>query len=457
MRKLASRSWNWFASQIKTVSFKNGRQGRIRRNGVFSSIAAEIERLESRALMTVTYHGGALLTAVEAQAVYLGGDWNSTSALQTQTGQLDQFLSTLVNSPYMDMLTNAGYNVGRGTTTAGAIDNVTLSKVASVGVTDAQIQGFLQSMITAKQVQAPDANRLYVVYVEPGVVVHDGSDASNTTFLGYHGAFGGTNSNGQAADIRYDVLPYPGAPNFSSQSQGFASDFDELTAVTSHELAEAATDPDVDYKTLGWYDDNLNGEIGDIVTTSTVMSGYVVQELVDQNDNAISPGSSPTPAPPPPVRVGPPSVSDFTNQRNGLTAHVVQNGSTTVVFINEFGNVVLGTMTDSTHATVAAWGHDVATFGAGKITWSDGSVWNATAAGNQVSVFNYTDQANGMTAHVVQDGSNSTLVFINEYGNVVLGKVADSRHATVADWGNDLATFRRARITWSDGSVWNNA
>ena len=55
------------------------------------------------------------------------------------------------------------------------------------GVTDAQIQSDLQSMINLGQVQAPDANQLYLVFVEPGVIIHLGTDASNTTFLGYHG------------------------------------------------------------------------------------------------------------------------------------------------------------------------------------------------------------------------------------------------------------------------------
>jgi hypothetical protein len=261
---------------------------------------ADIERLESRALLTVTFHGGALLSAVEAQAVYLGGDWSANSSLKTQTSQIDQFVSTLVSGPYMDMMTNAGYNVGRGTSSAGVIDNVTLNKTASVGVTDSQIQSDLQAMISSGQLQKPDANRLYVVYVEPGVVVHMGSDASNTTFLGYHGAFSGKTAGGQTVDIHYAVIPYPGSPNFSAQSQGYATNLDEMTSVSSHELAEAVTDPNVNYKTLGWYDDRLNGEIGDLAegheSTITGANGavYVVQDLVNKNDQIIAPSTTTT-------------------------------------------------------------------------------------------------------------------------------------------------------------------
>lgn len=265
---------------------------RRRRRSHVSPIPAEVERLESRALLTVTYHGGALLTHVEVQAVYLGSDWQTNSSLHGQAGQLDQFLSMVVNSSYMDMLTSAGYGVGRGTATAGVVDNSTLNK--TTGITDAQIEGDVQAMIASGQLQAPDANRLYVVYVEPGVVIHLGSDASNTTFLGYHGAYAGTTAAHQTADIHYAVISYPGAPNFTASSQGFSSNLDELTSVSSHELAEAVTDPNVNYKTLSWYDDQYNGEIGDLAEGHyTVLSGFLVQDLVNQNDQIIAPSTTP--------------------------------------------------------------------------------------------------------------------------------------------------------------------
>ena len=190
----------------------------------------------------------------------------------------------------MDMLTNAGYRVGRGTSSTGAIDNISLSKTS--GITDASIRSDIQAMINSNQLQTPDANRLYVVYVEPGVVVYNGSTSSVNTFLGYHGAFGGKTATGAAADIHYAVLPYPGGVNPSPSSQGFASAFDELTTVVSHEVAEAVTDPNVNYKALGWYDDQLNGEIGDLTRQTVVWSGYEVQDVVNQNDQVISPGTT---------------------------------------------------------------------------------------------------------------------------------------------------------------------
>src|SRR5438445_11814883 len=110
--------WQEWRDQVASIATQNSSRGRRLRSSLFSTLAAQVEQLETRELLTVTFHGGALLPHVEAQAVYLGSDWNG-SALQTEKMNLDQFVSTIVNSPYMDMLTNAGYNVGPGTASAG--------------------------------------------------------------------------------------------------------------------------------------------------------------------------------------------------------------------------------------------------------------------------------------------------------------------------------------------------
>jgi hypothetical protein len=152
----------------------------------------------------------------------------------------------------------------------------------------------VQAFVSNGNLKTPDANRLFVVYVEPGVAImndHDQNSTSIKDFLGYHGAFAGRDRLGYAADIHYAVIAYPGGYNFTSQRNGLPSDFAQLTEVTSHELAEAVTDPNVNYKTLGWYDPQ-RGEIGDIVNLQTfTMNGYVVQKESDRFDRAITPSS----------------------------------------------------------------------------------------------------------------------------------------------------------------------
>jgi hypothetical protein len=279
----------WRRWQEKSASLSRRPKGK-KKTPRRLSVDARLETLEPRELLTVTYNGGALLTNVQAQAVYLGSAWNTNASLQSQTTQTDQFLSTLTSGAYMNML--SGYNVGTGTDTKGVVDGVNLASNSTLN--DSTIQFDLAGLINSGKVQAPNANNLYMVYVEPSIVVKLGSASSKTYFLGYHGAF---NDNG--TDIHYAVMPYPGSPNPSPGSQGFASTFDELTAVSSHELAEAVTDPNVNYKTLGWYDYQLNGEIADLANgqTSTISgngTSYVVADVVNQNDQVITPSSGST-------------------------------------------------------------------------------------------------------------------------------------------------------------------
>jgi hypothetical protein len=280
------------------------RAGR-RRDAVLAA-RPRLESLEARENPTVNYFGGNLLTNVEAQPVYYGSAWSSDPTTQAYT---DSFLKDVTGGAYVDALTRAGYGVGRGTATDGIVDPVSLTPNATI--TDASIQARLAADVSSGLLPAPDANRLYVVYVQPNVAVNLGAGQGTTTqgVLGYHGAFAGANG----ATIRYAVIAYPGGTVHNS-SLGIAAN-DQLTSVTSHELAEAVTDPDVNFSRLGWYD-TRRGEIGDITENNPAaqvrLDGYLVQEVADKNDQLLPIFTSPPPVSPPPVSpppVSPPPVS----------------------------------------------------------------------------------------------------------------------------------------------------
>jgi hypothetical protein len=241
-----------------------------------------LEPLEDRLAPTVNYYGGALLTNVEAQAVYYGSGWNS-SPYAGQKATLDDFLGYIVNSPYTQALTQAGYGVGSGTATSSVADPANL--VAGTTVHDSQIQAELQALVSSGAVAAPDANRLYIIYVQPNVVVEQGGVTSKRGILGYHGAFAGHTATGQAVDIHYAVIVYPGGS--VGNPSAASSPVDDLTAVTSHELAEAMTDPNAGYKSFGWYDPS-QGEIGDITQQYlTRLNGYLVQRVAGKDDQPL--------------------------------------------------------------------------------------------------------------------------------------------------------------------------
>jgi hypothetical protein len=250
-----------------------------------------VEALEDRMVMSVTPHGGVILLHVEVQALYLGSGWTTNPAFQ-QTATTESFLKSVVNSSYMDALTNAGYGVGRGTADQGII--ATLNINTSQYLTDSTIQANLQTYINSGNLRTPDANRVYIVFVQPNVAVmndHDGNSTSIHDFYGYHGAFLGHTAAGVSADIHYAVIAYPGGSVGNATIPGLGA-VDTLTEVTSHELAEAVTDPNVNYRALGWYDTQL-GEIGDITNLNRVyLNGNVVQRISDQNDQPMTPAGA---------------------------------------------------------------------------------------------------------------------------------------------------------------------
>lgn len=260
----------------------------------------QVEALEDRQVPTVSYFGGNLLSQVQAQALYLGNEFTSAPA-SAEIPRLDAYLKDVTGGAYLQALPSAGYRVGPGTAVAGAVDSTALT--AGSTITDAFIQSRLQADVASGLLKAPNANTLYVVYVEPDVAVNLGLGQGTTKqgILGYHTAFLAPNG----APIRYAVVVSPGGVAGNSRLPEAANAFDQQTAVTSHELAEAVTDPDVDSNVnngrLGWYDPR-RGEIGDITENNPSayvrVDGYLVQEVAGQNDQLLSVLSTPPTTPP---------------------------------------------------------------------------------------------------------------------------------------------------------------
>jgi hypothetical protein len=231
-----------------------------------------LEQLEERTLLSITYHGGKVLPHPNVEALYYGQYWNGNAALQ-QASDLNNYLAYLVNSTYMDMLSE--YGVGRGT----LVDNGIVDNGVSPGVTvdDSQIRQALDSDIAQSFLQAPTANRVYLVFTAPNVDVTDGGQDSLHNFYGYHDSF--TSSGGQT--IYYAVIANPvGNGDFFN-----LTDFQTTTKVTSHELAETATDPDGN----GWFDSASGDEIGDVCDGQDdvgVLNGYTIQAEWSVKQNA---------------------------------------------------------------------------------------------------------------------------------------------------------------------------
>lgn len=223
----------------------------------------ELEPLEDRRLLAVTYHGGPLLRNVQVEPVFYGPYWNSDAG-QQQASDLNTFLSFLTNSSYMDML--AEYGTGRGQLVDNGIVAGSASSTASVD--DATLRQTLQADIGNGSLQPSNPNRLYIVFTAPNVDVVLGNEDSVHNFYGYHDFF-----SAPAGDpIYYAVIAHPvgNGPFYN------LNDFQTLTKTVSHELGEAVTDPGVG----GWYDSRTGKEIGDLANGARdvgLLNGYVVQ------------------------------------------------------------------------------------------------------------------------------------------------------------------------------------
>jgi len=135
-------------------------------------------------------------------------------------------------------------------------------------VDDSTLRSMLDGDIARAALKAPNRNSFYLVFTPPNVTVTDGGQDSVHNFFGYHDVF--TSSAG--LPVYYAVIAHPiGNGDF----QGL-NDFQTLTRVVSHELAEGVTDPNLD----AWYDDQTGDEIGDLANgpdDAGFLNGYVVQ------------------------------------------------------------------------------------------------------------------------------------------------------------------------------------
>jgi hypothetical protein len=106
---------------------------------------------------------------------------------------------------------------------------------------DAKVRNYLAGLFNSARI-TPDPDTIYGVYFPSGMRISLQGGTSCSAFCGYHGNFA---YNGQ--DIKYAVFPYTDCRACSLPGKAVA---DILTIVTSHEIREAVTDPDLN----AWYD-----------------------------------------------------------------------------------------------------------------------------------------------------------------------------------------------------------
>jgi hypothetical protein len=222
-------------------------------------LSLEGEPPAEAAALELTYRGGPLLANVEVVALYLGSSWRNEPLADTAR-RMDRFFDFVLTSALMDQLAEYGVEgtaIGHGRRVLSAVVD---EAPVRASVSDEQLRNFLRS--SSAWLPEPNASSLHFMFLPPGTSVAMGGSRSCEAFCGYHDAIDDS--------LFYAVMPYPGCRG----CLGDADPFDALTSTTSHELAEAVTDP---VPGTGWYDD-ARGEVGDICAWRTKRLGdYLVQ------------------------------------------------------------------------------------------------------------------------------------------------------------------------------------
>jgi hypothetical protein len=263
-------------------------------------ISLEVEHLEQRVVPAgVSYHYGSVISHVQLETVYWGQDWSQPTN-QTTEQQLDTFNQSITQSSYMSML--GEYGVGQGNWVRNDIVTNSASPANGATVTDPQIQNMLTYEIGhlgVRHLEESTGQQVYVVYLPPGVHSQNDENAPNGGDLAHHNSFNmwykhySPWGNYWSYDtVPYIVVPDPGTnpvwQTHHADGTGAGdiaagwTNFQKQTEVTSHELAEAVTDPVLGQ---GWCGNDANGnadasqEIGDLCNLQqTTLNGYFVQK-----------------------------------------------------------------------------------------------------------------------------------------------------------------------------------
>lgn len=276
----------------------------------------------------LTYWGGPVISQIHVVAVFWGPNVNTAIT----TGAIDQYFRDITNSRYYDLLTeystvgligagvpatSSNQSIQRGDfggsfTIVPSVCNVT--PPATCAIDDTQIQAELRNQINAGHLPAAasdvqgNVNSFYMIYFPPGVSITVGVPPVGSCVQGGFCAYHSNTPGAPASSPRlvpYGVLPDFGPTSGCSAGCGRGTLFQNVTAVTSHEMAEAVTDAQVGSATafappLAWYDPdpatNPLAEIGDICTQqdAVVTAGaniYTVQTEFSnvQNDCVSAP------------------------------------------------------------------------------------------------------------------------------------------------------------------------
>lgn len=260
------------------------------------------------------YNGGPVITCPFIYASFWGSLWLSDPAHIQEAGRLSQFLADMVNSDYMNVLSQYGVGSGKG---SGLFIQASFISSVPAALTDSDIHNIIQSAINVGAIPEPSQNNttnVLVIFLDENTGVNDPNlgivmcEPAGDNAFGYHFDF--TTAAGDP--FYYAVIPglndtclQNSCTNDASCSLHLSQTQEQRrTQVASHEFIEMCTDPKF---TTGWFgptsDENgdiCNGEADNITVgpnTWDVQRQYSKFDDINSNGSVFCVTTAPNPIP----------------------------------------------------------------------------------------------------------------------------------------------------------------
>lgn len=206
------------------------------------------------------------------------------------------FYSTLLGSSYVSGTIE--YGVGAGGA-FGIVPIVPAPAHAGLVVTKSDVAAELDAHITAHDLPAPDGNTVYAVYLPPGYTADLDGARSCQTICGFHERCTPPTCS---RTIHYEVIPDQGACSLCSH--GLAK-LDATTVISTHELIEAATDPELNawaFRSLSAVEEvtdlceNVNPPRNAFLVQTARVGSFLVEKSWSNVQHNCTAGTNTTPA-----------------------------------------------------------------------------------------------------------------------------------------------------------------
>ncbi|KAI8620805.1 hypothetical protein BC830DRAFT_1097197 [Chytriomyces sp. MP71] len=236
----------------------------------------------STPLCKLVNYGGPIIPNINIIPVYIGDSFDPNFMLQMNT-----FYSWLPTSRWMKVLQEYGIGFGtRGNQIMYNSSQVASYFVPGTVLTDTQVHDFVQQNVVNKLPASPTINTFFSIHFGPGFKVNNSAGTTCSEICAFHSIVWYNSTSFYSYAVIPD-LSQSGCNNFAC---GTGSVLDQTMSISSHEIAEACTDPAITQAftyapPLAWYDGSKGcDEIGDVCNHQQFpIDGYTVQKIYSNN------------------------------------------------------------------------------------------------------------------------------------------------------------------------------